>query len=79
LAYAFRTVLAREPSAAELAALGRLLARQQAHYEAHPDAAKSLLTIGESPASATMNPAELAAWTMVASAILNTDEALTKG
>jgi hypothetical protein len=79
LAYAFRTVLAREPSAAELAALGRLLARQQAHYEANPEAAKSLLTIGESPASAAMNPAELAAWTMVASAILNTDEALTKG
>jgi hypothetical protein len=77
--FAFRTVLSREPSAAELAALGRLFARQQAHYESNPDAAKALLTIGESPADATMNPAELATWTMVASAILNTDEALTKG
>ncbi|MGH9842622.1 MAG: hypothetical protein ACREEM_28090 [Blastocatellia bacterium] len=38
----------------------------------------ALLRIGESARDATMDPAELAAWTMVASAILNLDETITK-
>ena len=43
------------------------------------DAATSLLKIGESPADPQFDAAELAAWAMVASVILNTDEAITKG
>jgi mono/diheme cytochrome c family protein len=79
LAFAFRTVTARQPTEAELAVLARVLARQQATYRSDPAAAKRMLATGESPADASIDPAELAAWTMVASAILNTDEALTKG
>ena len=37
-----------------------------------------LLGIGESPRNEKLNPAELAAWTMVASTVLNLDETITK-
>ena len=43
------------------------------------EAAKKLLAVGESPRDATLNEAELAAWTTVASTILNLDETITKG
>ncbi|MCI0362112.1 MAG: PSD1 and planctomycete cytochrome C domain-containing protein [Planctomycetaceae bacterium] len=79
LSFAFRTVLSRMPTSAELAVLARVLERQTAAYRENPAAAKQLLAAGESPADAEIDPAELAAWAMVASAILNTDEALTKG
>jgi hypothetical protein len=79
LAFAFRTVTSRPPTKAELAVLARVLDRQLTTFKANPDAAKHLLASGESPADAALDPAELAAWAMVASAILNTDEAVTKG
>lgn len=79
LAFAFQCVTSRPPTAAELAVLARVLERQQAAFRADPGAAKKLLAIGESATDATLVPAELAAWAMVASAILNTDEAVNKG
>ena len=44
-----------------------------------PQAAKKLLAVGEAPRDEALDPAELAAWTMVASVILNLDETMTKG
>ena len=41
------------------------------------DAAEKLLTVGESPRDEKLDPAELAAWAMVANAILNLDEVVT--
>ncbi len=79
LVFAFRSVTSRQPTAAELAVLTRVIERQRAEFKANPDAAQRLLATGESPADASSDAAELAAWTMVASAILNTDEAVTKG
>lgn len=79
LAFAFRSVLARQPTTAELTILRSVYDKQLARFRELPDAAKAVLAVGESPADSTLDPAELAAWTMVASAILNTDEALTKG
>jgi len=37
-----------------------------------------VLKVGESPVDATLPPAELASWTVVASQFLNLDEFLTK-
>jgi hypothetical protein len=79
LTFAFESVTSRPPTAAELAVLARLLDRQLKAFQADPEAVTKLLATGESPADESLNAAELAAWTMVASAILNTDEALTKG
>jgi len=48
-----------------------------ADYTAKPDEAAKLLKVGETPAPAVAPP-ELAAWTMIASQILNLDETLTR-
>jgi hypothetical protein len=47
-------------------------------FEAQPANAKLLLTVGAAPMKPSLNPRELAAWTMVASELLNLDEFLTK-
>jgi hypothetical protein len=79
IGFLFRTVNSRPPTAAEFAVIARLYAGQVQHFQANPEAAAQLLKVGEAAADESLNAAELAAWTMVASAVLNTDEALTKG
>ena len=44
-----------------------------------PEEAKKLIEVGDSDPPASLTPAELAAWTMVANLILNLDETVTKG
>lgn len=79
LRWAFRLATARAPSARELAVLQRVLDDQRAHYRADRTAAEQLLANGESPRNPALDAAELAAWTMLASTILNLDETVTKG
>jgi hypothetical protein len=49
-----------------------------AYYQGHPDDARSLLGVGESKPDPTLDPAALAAWTMVANELMNLDEVLNK-
>ena len=49
-----------------------------AHYQAHADDAKQLITFGESKPDTSLDLATLAAWTMLANELLNLDEVLTK-
>ncbi len=49
-----------------------------AHYQAQPADAQALITTGDTPPAETLNPAELAAWTLVCNQVLNLDEALNK-
>jgi hypothetical protein len=49
-----------------------------AFYKAHPEDAKKLLAVGASPADTTLEPAKLAAWTMLANELINLDEVLNK-
>ena len=53
--------------------------QQLATYCAQADAVRKLLAVGEAPRNDKLDAAELAAWTMVASMILNLDETVTKG
>ncbi len=78
IAHAFRLALARKPSIRESKVLRELLAQQLANYRREQKAAGELLRVGESKANDKIDRAELAAWTMVASAILNLDETITK-
>ncbi|MDX2029632.1 MAG: DUF1553 domain-containing protein [Blastocatellia bacterium] len=78
LAYAFRWTTARKPSAQETAVLRELLDQQLARYRKDRPAAEKLLQVGESARDPNLDPAEHAAWTMVMSALLNLDEAITK-
>jgi hypothetical protein len=79
LAYAFRLATARAPSAKEIGILRQVLEKQLVKYQGDEKAALRLLAIGESARDARLAPAEAAAWTIVASVILNLDETVTKG
>jgi hypothetical protein len=76
---AFRLVLAREPSDAEHGVLQRLLNEERETFAADSTAAASLIEVGDSMTPADLDAVELAAWTVVASTLLNLDEAITRG
>jgi hypothetical protein len=76
---AFRLAACRIPTREETEVLMRIFEEQLNHYRRNLQTAELLLRVGESPRNATLDPAELAAWTIVASAILNLDETITKG
>jgi hypothetical protein len=76
--YVFRLATDRNPSPAEETILDKLYQREHAHYADAKDAAKKLLTVGETKPDPRFDPAELAAWTLVASAVLNMDESITR-
>ncbi|MBM3736403.1 MAG: DUF1553 domain-containing protein [Acidobacteria bacterium] len=78
LQWSFRQVVGRAPDAAELEVLRESVDRQMAIYRADPASAAKLIAVGSSKPDAAMAPAELAAWTTVASMILQLDEAITK-
>ena len=78
LLYVSSRVLARPFAAKERDVLHRAYVDLQAHYETHAAEAKKLLSVGESKADAAIPAAELAAWTMLASNVLNLDEALNQ-
>ena len=71
-------VLSRPFRANERAVLRRTYVDLQAHYESHLADAKKLVHVGESKPDGTLPEADFAAWTMLASNILNLDEALNK-
>jgi hypothetical protein len=75
---AYRLVLARRPRPEEAQVLKEVLAEQLADYRKNPEEAAKLLKVGETPRDATLDPVELAAWALVASTILNLDEAVTR-
>ncbi|HEY9436237.1 MAG TPA: DUF1553 domain-containing protein, partial [Blastocatellia bacterium] len=78
LAWAFRAVTSRPPDGVEQETLLENLNAQLAYFRERPREAEKLLMIGEKRNDARLNPAELAAYAMTASLILNLDEAITK-
>jgi hypothetical protein len=76
--YAFRLATARGPSNKESDVLRGLLRQRREAFGKDRQAATALLGVGESPRNRTLDVAELAAWTTVASVILNLDETITK-
>jgi hypothetical protein len=75
---AFRAATGRAPNPRETRLLKDLITRQMEIYGKDTQAAEDLLKAGESPWDKRLKPVELAAWTTVASAILNMDEVITK-
>jgi Protein of unknown function (DUF1553)/Protein of unknown function (DUF1549)/Concanavalin A-like lectin/glucanases superfamily/Planctomycete cytochrome C len=78
LDYIARRLLARPLTTAELAIVKSSSADLVAHYQAHPDDAQQLIAVGESKAASSIDPALLAAWTMLANELMNLDEVLNK-
>jgi hypothetical protein len=71
-------VLARKFGDKERDIVKRELRDLLLHYDSHPDEARKLLEEGESKPEASISTPEFAAWTILASNILNLDEALNK-
>ncbi|MDX1980854.1 MAG: PSD1 and planctomycete cytochrome C domain-containing protein [Bryobacteraceae bacterium] len=76
--YAFRRTTLRPPRPEEMNVLTAGLERRMVEYRKDPRAAEALLKAGESPRPGRIDPVELAAYTTVASVILNLDEVVTK-
>lgn len=72
----FRVVVSRLPSAGELRTLENLLASMRVDFQKSAGDSAQLISVGDSQTASAVGSAELAAWTVVASAILNLDEAL---
>lgn len=74
----FRLVTGREPRRAELKVLVAGWQRMEASFRDDRSGAESLLAVGETKADPALDPVELAAYTAVASTLLNLDETITK-
>jgi hypothetical protein len=78
IAWLYRAVLSRRPTAQELEVVGKSLQKQRELYKADPAAASKAIHIGESSPKNVAPPEETAAWTMVANLILNLDETVCR-
>jgi hypothetical protein len=76
--FAYRLATARKPSQTELQILKEAFQKQLADFQANPEAATGFLGVGDSKPDAIFSPGEFAAWTSVASMILNLDATVTK-
>ena len=78
LDYAFGLATGRPADAIRQDALQSLYHRQWQEFSDQPDRARALVAFGEHPNREGIDTTELAAWTTLASVILNLDEVLTK-
>jgi hypothetical protein len=67
-------LIGRPPDETERGILLKLFEEQRAIFAAQPSEAARLLAVGESTADGTLPPTDLAAMTMVATALMNFDE-----
>jgi hypothetical protein len=78
ITWAWQHTLQRDPRPEEMKTIRELLEKHLAIYRKNPDAARSLLSTGFSPAPAALDKAELAAWTHIARVLLNLHETITR-
>jgi hypothetical protein len=75
---AFRLCLTRDPRPEEVKIVLSMIAKEIARYRANPQLAALVLSNGESPRDQTLDSVEHAAWTQIASMILNLSETITR-
>ncbi|MFP6763873.1 MAG: PSD1 and planctomycete cytochrome C domain-containing protein, partial [Planctomycetaceae bacterium] len=78
LSMAFRLTTGRQPDDRERTVLQRALQDLHVDFRQDPAAAVQLMRVGESPYDRTLDVAELAAWTSIASSLLQLDETITR-
>ena len=76
--YAYLLVLSRYPDAKELELTTKVLGTFLARYQESEADAKRVLKVGESPADASMNATELAAYSLLANLMFNLDETVNR-
>ena len=78
LAYGFLLATGREPAEGEAGVLGDSLSHYRDRFLTAPDDADRILAVGEAGRNASLEAPELAAYTTVASMLLNLDETITR-
>ncbi len=78
ITYGFRLATGRRPKPAEVDLLVQLYQDEYRKFDADLPSADSLLAVGDYPPDPTLNRSETAALAMVASLMINHDEAYTK-
>ncbi len=77
--FAFEEVTSRTPDRQTVQRLRQRFEEEHATYQTDPDAATAYLGVGESRRDETLDLAKHAAWTTIATLILNLSETITKG
>jgi hypothetical protein len=78
ISYAFTALTSRKPDPREKQILRELYDEELKDFSHNPKRMKSILAVGEYPVDKALNPAQLAAGTIVASTVMNFDEFLIK-
>jgi hypothetical protein len=78
VAFGYQLVAARTPKALVSQILSSAFNEEFEHYKKNPEAAAKLLATGDSKRDESLNTAEHAAWTIVASMLLNLDEVISR-
>jgi len=76
--YLFKSVISRPARPQEVSLMQQLYREELADLTRNPKRAQELLTVGEYPVDKRLPVNELAAWTVVASTVMNVDEAIIK-
>lgn len=74
----FELAVSRPAAPREQEILAQLLEKNLANFRNNPEDAAKFLAVGESPRDESIDPAEHAAWMVVAQTVLNLDESLTR-
>jgi hypothetical protein len=77
-AFLFRALTGRHPTDRELAVLDSLYREQYEEFRSGRSDARKLLAVGDAPQAPDLDPAECAALTVLAQAVLNHDETVMK-
>jgi len=78
LTFAFRLLTSRSPKSSELDLLERLYTEQKSIFASNQQETLKLLLVGDKANDPGLNPVELAANSVVASALFNFDETIIK-
>ncbi|GAA4431326.1 DUF1553 domain-containing protein [Ravibacter arvi] len=78
LQYFFKSVVSRKATNAELDVLRRLYQEEEADFRANPLKCKALLAVGDAGLNKKLSAPQLAAYSVVASTVMNFDEVLIK-
>ncbi len=74
----FQRAVSRKASPEEHRILGQILVSAQQRFTGEPATAQTFNTVGATAPDASIDPIELASWTVVASTLLNLDETISK-
>ena len=75
---AFERISSRPPTGSEITMIAQLLDAERARFQKSPIDAKRVVAVGEYPVTDDLDPVEQAAWTQIATLLLNLSEVLTR-